>query len=102
MKDFENQLKEVMNFITQLKENYFINDVFTKDKENFVKMTKTEGKRYVKLINNASVYCFIDKTNGDILKAESWTKPAKHARGNIFKPEEWEKNLEKYGPRYLR
>jgi hypothetical protein len=26
---------------------------------------------------------FIDLTNGDILKADGWKAPAKHARGNI-------------------
>ena len=36
----------------------------------------TDGQR--------SVYCFIDMSNGDILKADGWAKPAKGARGNIF------------------
>lgn len=31
-----------------------------------------------------SVYCFIDLSNGDILKAAGWKAPAKGARGNIF------------------
>jgi hypothetical protein len=30
------------------------------------------------------VYCFVDLTNGDILKAATWKAPAKHARGNIL------------------
>lgn len=29
-----------------------------------------------------SVHCFIDKATGDIYKAESWRKPAKHVRFN--------------------
>ena len=32
-----------------------------------------------------SAHCFVDMTNGDVLKAASWKAPAKHARGNIFK-----------------
>jgi hypothetical protein len=36
----------------------------------------TDGQR--------SVYCFIDLSNGDILKAAGWKAPAKGARGNIF------------------
>lgn len=49
-----------------------------------------DGNRYVKLVRedaeggSRSVYGFIDKTNGDILKAASWRAPAKHARGNIW------------------
>lgn len=31
-----------------------------------------------------SAYCFIDLSNGDILKAAGWKAPAKGARGNIF------------------
>lgn len=35
-------------------------------------------------IRHRSVHCFIDKTTGDILKADGWKKPARWARGNIF------------------
>jgi len=31
-----------------------------------------------------SVYCFVDRSNGDVLKAASWKTPAKHVRGNIY------------------
>jgi hypothetical protein len=30
------------------------------------------------------VYCFVDKSNGDILRAATWKAPAKIARGNIY------------------
>jgi len=47
------------------------------------------GRRYVKVVRKeggpgGSVHCFIDTTNGDVLKAAGWKKPAKGARGNIF------------------
>ena len=56
------------------------------------KLSVTKGRRYDKIVqvdigNNhphSRVWAFIDKTNGDILKPESWRKPAKHARGNIY------------------
>lgn len=46
------------------------------------------GKKYARLVTqlngaNRSAMGFIDLTNGDILKADGWKAPAKHARGNI-------------------
>ena len=31
-----------------------------------------------------SVFCFIDKTTGDIFKPAGWASRAKHARGNVL------------------
>lgn len=45
------------------------------------------GKRWIKIVNTdtqVSVHCFIDPQNGDVLKAASWERPAKYARGNLF------------------
>jgi hypothetical protein len=51
-------------------------------------ITVERGKRYAKLVRGEGidrcVYCFVDLTNGDILKAATWKAPAKHARGNIL------------------
>lgn len=56
----------------------------------------SEGPRHLKLIRkNASpssgltrsAYAFIDRRNGDLLKAASWASPAKGARGNIHAPD---------------
>lgn len=54
----------------------------------------TEGDRYLKVVRatfhrpantltSRSAHCFIDRTNGDVLKTTSWSAPAKGARGNI-------------------
>lgn len=50
-----------------------------------------EGRKYIKVITNNSVWGFIMKADdkkfkaGDILKAASWSAPARNAaRGNIF------------------
>jgi hypothetical protein len=40
--------------------------------------------------------------NGDVLKAASWRAPAKHARGNIFDEYDGLRNMNEYGPAYLR
>lgn len=66
------------------------------------------GRRYIKIIKNRggsggrSVYCFVDKTNGDILKAASWKAPAKHARGNIFDEDWGASSVNEHGANYLR
>ena len=66
------------------------------------------GKRYAKIIRsrtdgtNTSVHCFVDMTNGDVLKAAGWVSPAKHARGNIFDDHDGLRHMNEYGPNYLR
>jgi len=57
------------------------------------------GQRYIRLVKThggqQSAYGFVDRTNGDILKAAGWKAPAKNfARGNIFKDLEL---LKKFG-----
>ena len=56
-------------------------------------LSVNKGRRYDKIVQQNTgknmsgglgVWAFVDKTNGDILKPESWKKPAKHARGNIY------------------
>lgn len=47
----------------------------------------SRGPKWIKVTtidNQTSVFCFIDPTTGDIYKAATWSKPAKHIRGNIF------------------
>ena len=70
-----------------------------------------EGTRYIKVtkqdrslegrLGNKSVHTFIDKTNGDILKAATYKAPAKNGvRGNIFK--DFETVIDHFGAKYLR
>ena len=65
-----------------------------------------EGSKYFKLNkvdSQTSVYCFVDKQNGDIYKAASWKIPATHVRGNIFDENySWGKGVNLYGGTYLR
>jgi hypothetical protein len=67
------------------------------------------GRRYVRIWNRCEgetgrgyAYCFVDMTNGDILKPESRKKPAKHARGNIFTLQNVSDAVGVYGTNYLR
>jgi len=65
-------------------------------------LTTQDGKRYVKVIRYDSVHCFVDKINGDVLKAASWRAPAKHARGNIFDEDLGASAMTQWGAKYLR
>jgi hypothetical protein len=54
-------------------------------------MRVEEGRKYIKIIKENSVWGFVVKADGgkfkrgDILKAASWASPAtNHARGNVF------------------
>lgn len=66
------------------------------------------GKRYVRVISasvnrsSRSVYCFVDTTNGDVLKAASWKAPAKGARGNVLAEDDGMSRMTGYGAGYNR
>jgi hypothetical protein len=74
------------------------------------KLTVSFGKRYVKVIavsgdrtgGGRRVYCFVDQTNGDVLKAASWKAPAKHARGNVYDKAFGLNGVTEHGGVYLR
>lgn len=65
-----------------------------------------QGRRYIKVVSvvfggDRSVHCFVDRTNGDVLKAASWKAPAKHPRGNINAgPSGY--GVNQYGANYLK
>jgi len=73
------------------------------------KITFTTGGKYIKVIDDkygdgesCSVYAFIDKSSGDLLKPASWKAPAKHARSNIFNEDYGMSACGYYGVAYLR
>ena len=75
--------------------------------KNSTKFSVTVGRRYAKVVADGgsvhcSVHCFVDRDNGDVLKAASWSAPAKHARGNIFDESNGLRLMGPYGPAYLR
>ena len=65
-------------------------------------MSFKQGSRYIKIIRGGSVHCFVDRSNGDVLKAASWKAPAKHARGNIFNLDNGLECMGPYGAAYLK
>jgi len=66
--------------------------------ENLWEVSK--GRRYIRISHRGQCFCFVDMTNGDVLKPASWKAPAKDARGNIF--DEWNglKRMTAWGPEY--
>ena len=59
------------------------------------------GRRFDKLIQGGSVYCFVEKNTGNVYKAASWkapyTKGDNCVRGSVYdKSTYWDKEL-KYG-----
>ena len=71
------------------------------------KLHANKGRRYMKVIvksesGGTSVHCFVDRTNGNVLKAASWSTPAKGARGNIFDDNNGLGRMGPYGPAYNR
>ena len=75
--------------------------------DNWDNKTKiSQGKKYIKIVQDTGVFCFIAKENfkwfkkGDILKAASWATPSLNSpRGNVLEgnyPIRWT------GPLYLK
>ena len=75
--------------------------------ENWDNKTKIkEGQKYIKIVQDTGVFCFIAKTDfkhfkkGDVLKAAGYNKPALNSpRGNVLTgnyPIQWT------GPLYLK
>jgi hypothetical protein len=52
--------------------------------------------------NHRSVFCFIRKEDGAVLKAAGWKAPAKHARGTIYTDNPQEYGVGVYGANYLK
>ena len=68
-------------------------------------LTTKKGSKYVKIIqvdNQRSVFAFIDLSNGDVLKPAGWSRPANHARGNLFDADGGMGKMSWTGPAYLK
>jgi hypothetical protein len=84
--NFEQALADFLASIRQLLSAHYL--------KNFKHLTVPTisvdpgGQKYLRVVrddgSSRSVYCFVDKATGDILKADGWKRPAKHARGSIY------------------
>lgn len=64
-------------------------------------IVRQRGGKRVKIVAGSSAWAFVDVASGDILKAETWHRPAKHASGNIFSANPLD-GVTAFGPRCLR
>jgi hypothetical protein len=120
---FDQALQRFIDGVNAVKKNHDMNyGVY-----NELIRVRTEGVKYIALDRirfdgddvdmtgegkATSIYCFVASEDcytkflghvkcGDVLKAASYKKPAKHARGNIFDDDNGLKNVGPYGPAYL-
>lgn len=96
----------IENLLTTIKESYRAGKWREEMVERFENgLEVQEGRKYIKVISGGSAWGFIVKgedkkfQTGDILKAASWSAPARNAaRGNIFD----DYTIHWTGPEYLR
>lgn len=66
-------------------------------------ITASYGIKYARIITESgssrSVHSFIDLKTGDVLKAESWKRPAKGVRSNLFDVNHGLGSVDSYGTR---
>lgn len=99
---FRQAMADFMAYCRKVSDDYMEANFPTLQKKSF---DLVEGSRWVKVVagdgSSRSAWAFLDKTNGDVMKAAGWNAPAKHARANVFDRASW-RNVGPYGPNYLR
>ena len=85
---FEDALQGFIDNVNAKRKDYYTSDEWGKDfwgTHAHPVTIKKGGRKYVKLVQKGSVFCFIEKATGHIFKPASYSAPAKHARGSIYK-----------------
>ncbi len=104
--------KTTMNIKPWLKKVNELRKVYWDERftyRDYTPLKSKEGKKFIKIINESSVWGFVAMVDGnlggvpystgDLLKPASWRSPAKHSRGNIF---EGTDSWTYHGPTYLK
>ena len=96
--DYSTALQKMINRIDEQYGEYY--------KKNLSNLTYggisvNKGRRFDKLVIDNSVYCFVEKSTGDVYKSQTWkqpyTKGKNCVRGSIYDTSTyWDKEL-KYG-----
>ncbi len=82
-----------------------INDHYAKDLPNSTPPTieATHGTKYVRVVSlHNGVFCFVDKTNGNVLKADGWKRPHPLPRGTIYTNDFEKYGVNRYGAKYAK
>jgi len=112
---FDDALENFMNALQTMVDEYYIEKF---DNLKPPDLVIHEGHKFLKIITvdnreaSGRVWGFVAKVNGntkalgeyktgDIMKAATWTQPAKHARGSIFNSDPLE-NMGVFSPNYLK
>lgn len=84
----EERIKE---FCQRVLDNHLAWDVScdSLNHDYFESVTAEYGSKFARIVMQTkgpsrSVYCFVDLSNGDILKSAGWKTPAKGKRGSIW------------------
>ena len=98
------------NLLVKIQENYDEWYSRTDYESKKMNLSLKEGRKFIKVVHDNSVWGFVAKVDGvhkgvpmlkgDILKAATWSQPAKHSRGSIF-DSEMHKSFSWTGPNYL-
>jgi hypothetical protein len=84
-KDFDTALRAFVAAVQARSDAYHAKGYFNTDKPKY---TVDVGPKNLRIVHDngmqKSVYCFVRASDGAILKAASWERPAKHDRSNIF------------------
>lgn len=103
MKDFQSALADFMDG-AQAK----VNLRFAEYTNQSATLSTEEGQKYIRVVitdnhGGRSVYCFISKETGDVLKADGWKQPnKKNPRSNIFSDDAGMSGVTGYSTVYLR
>ena len=108
MNDFDSKIESFLEGAQGIVDKHWERSGYTHARAP--KLWVAGGKKYLKVARtddagegcSTSVHCFVDTTNGDVLKAASWKAPAKIARGNIFNEDNGLGCMGEYGAAYLR
>ena len=91
--NFNTALENILNKMNAHMRKYYLDsvDVFGDEVDEWIERATyrtQEGRKYIKITPDGSVFAFVDKKTGDIFKPASWQAPAKGVRGNLFSDKE--------------
>ena len=96
--DYSTALNKMINRIDEQYGEYYKKNLTNL---SYSPITVNKGRRFDKLVQDNSVYCFVEKSTGDVYKSQTWKQPYTKGnncvRGSIYDTSTyWDKEL-KYG-----